>query len=245
MDKILIRQLPNKLLNGRLRLICLIECPDCSIQREVRFDSFKLSETTCCRSCSNLRRPTKSKEELFNGLLYRRSDIGRLAHIYTTQRSRCLLKGWPLPTYTQQELIDWGMTNPKYLTIYAAWKDSNYLKNLTPSIDRLDDYISYCFSNIRIVTWGVNNIKGHSDTISGNNTKRSKAVDQLSISGVFIRRFFSIADVSRKLSINKSHIGEVCSGRPIKKGGITRITLTAGGFKWRYSTVPNKHSIPK
>ena len=239
MNKILISRLPNKTVNGKVRLYCLVECPDCSEQREIRFDMFKTLETTCCRSCTNLRRPTKKPEDLFDWQEYYRSKEGKLAHTYQQQKQRCRKKGWPQPTYSQDELISWGMSNPKYHSLFDAWKSSGYRKELSPSIDRLDDYKSYSLDNIQIVTWEENNHKGRLWRVEGKNTKNSLAVDQLDINGNFIKRFPSIISAARELKIDDSKIGAVCRGLPVKKGNRFSTPRTAGGFKWRYSTVPN------
>lgn len=239
MDKILIEILPNKTVNGKPRSYCLIECPDCKKRREVRLDMFRSSETSCCRSCINLRRPTKSEEELFDWEAHYHSKEGKLAHAYQQQKQRCVKKGWPAPTYNQEELVTWGMSNPQYHALFEAWENSGFRKELSPSIDRLDDYTSYTLDNIQITSWKDNNHKGRYWQVIGENTKNSLAVDQLDMSGVFINRFHSIKAAARALSIDDSKIGNVCKGVPVKKGRGFSTPVSAGGFKWRYSTQPN------
>lgn len=239
MDKILIEVLSNQTINGKARGYCLIECPDCHARRTVRSDAFKLAETSCCRSCVNLRRPTKPDEDLFDWEAYYHSKEGKLAHSFQQQKQRCIKKGWAPPSYTQEELIAWGMSQSIYHLIFEAWESSQYQKELSPSIDRLDDYKSYSLTNIQITTWRDNNTKGYRSRILGENTKNSLAVDQLDNEGVFIQRFHSVNHAARTVGCDDSHIGAVCRGLPVKKGGRTSIPLSAGGFKWRYSTVPN------
>lgn len=239
MDKILIAELGVKTVGNTQRNMCLVECPDCSSQREIRQDSFKAVETTCCRSCVNLRRPTKPEEELFDWKSYYHSKVGKLAHLFQTQRVRCKEKGWDAPIYTQEELTEWGMSLPKFHDIFDAWVASDFQKSLSPSIDRLDDYKSYSLSNIRLVTWQENNDKGRYWQVIGLNTKNSIAVDQLTLNGRFIKRFHSVAAAGRALEIDNTKIGQVCRGLPVKKGNRMSTPKTAGGYMWRYSSVPN------
>lgn len=239
MSKLLIETLPPKITNGKSRQYCLVQCPDCHKKREIRLDVFKQAETTCCRSCTNLRRPTKPEDELFDWKAYYRSKEGKLAHTFQTQRLRCKEKGWALPEYTREEFIAWGMSLPEYHSIFDAWVFSGFAKHLSPSVDRLDDYKTYSFSNIRMVPWHQNNDKGRHWQVIGKNTKNCLAVDQLTMGGDFIKRFHSIKAASRELKIDDSKISAVCRGIPIKKGNRTSLPISAGGFKWRYSTIPN------
>lgn len=243
MDKLLIGVLITKEVTGKKRKMCVVECPDCQNQRQVRYDSFMVLETTCCRSCVNLRRPTKPDDELFDWREYYHSKKGKLSHIYQQQKQRCSEKGWQLPTYTQEELLTWGLALPEYHELFEAWEASGYKKGLSPSIDRLDDYQSYSLTNIRMVSWDVNNRKGHTSQIIGDNTKNCLAVDQLNLDGDFIKRHHSIKAASREVGVDNSKIGNVCKGLPIKKGNGYTTPQTAGGFKWRYSLQPNPPSI--
>lgn len=239
MDKLLIEVLAPTKVNGKTRKMCIVACPDCFAQRQVRCDSFKVLETTCCRTCTNLRRPTKPEEELFNWKEFYHSKEGKLAHMYQQHKQRSSKKGWPQPTYTQEELFAWGMALPHYHSLFNTWVSSGYARELSPSIDRLDDYLPYSLDNIRMVAWEENNHKGSYWQVIGKNTKNCLAVDQLTLDGQFIQRFHSCMAASRALNIDDSKIGIVCRGLPIKKGNRYSTPQTAGGYRWRFSTHPN------
>lgn len=239
MDKLLIEILPPCTLNGKWRQNCIVECPDCTKQRQVRLDAYKSAATSCCRTCTNLRRPTKPEELLFNSTSYYHSKIGKLSNIFQQQKMRCRNKGWEQPTYTQNELTAWGMGSKKYHTLFEQWETSGFQKDLSPSVDRLDDYKTYSLDNIQLVTWKENNDKGRYWQVIGKNTKNSLAVDQLTEDGDFIQRFHSMMEASRVCGIDNSKIGNVCRALPIKKGNRMSTPKTAGGFKWRYSHLPN------
>lgn len=239
MDKILIEVLPSVSINGKWRQKCVVKCPDCSEHREVRYDAYNASETSCCRSCTNLRRPTKPEEELFDWKAYYHSKVGKLAHLFQQQKFRCKEKGWEAPKYSQEEITNWGLSSITFHTLFEQWEASGFQKHLSPSIDRLDDYKTYSLDNIQIVTWQENNDKGRYWQIIGKNTKNSLAVDQLTMDGVFIQRFHSIKEAARVVGTGDAKIGAVCKGLPVKKGNRTSIPISAGGYKWRYSHVPN------
>ena len=96
-DKILIKTLPNEIIKGKVRMFSLVQCPDCSNQRKVRTDSYKISLTTLCRGCVNLRRPTKLESEKFNHIEYYHSLKGKASYIYSAQVERSILRGYQLP----------------------------------------------------------------------------------------------------------------------------------------------------
>lgn len=241
MDKILIGAAYTKIVKEKNRTLQVVRCPDCSTEREVRADMVKNSETTCCRSCVNRRRDTKPKEELFCWKAYYHSKEGKLSHIYQGHRQRSQEKGWEMPPYTREELVHWAMTQTVYHKLFDGWEASGFIKNLSPSIDRLDDYKPYSLENIRLVTWQENNTKNHRWSREGVNNKRNIAVDQLNMCGEFIARHHSISEAARSVDLDGSRIGEVCRGLPIKKGKHFKTPLSTGGFKWRYSTEPNEY----
>lgn len=72
---------------------------------------------------------------------------------------------------TREQFFVWIITQPKLNTLFEAWKESGFDKNLRPSVDRLDDYKPYSLSNIRLTTWEENNRKGNEDRKSGVNSK--------------------------------------------------------------------------
>lgn len=224
MDKILIGILEPVSINGQWRQKCIVECPDCSKQREVRYDAYKSAETSCCRTCTNLRRPTKPEEELFDWKAYYHSKVGKLSCLFQQQKARCKEKGWEAPKYSQEELTAWGMESLTYHTLFEQWEASGYLKHLSPSVDRLDDYKTYSLDNIQIVTWQENNDKGRYWQVIGKNTKNSLAVDQLSMDGIFIQRFHSIKEAARVVGTDDSKKLGVCVKESLLRRGIVHLS---------------------
>lgn len=245
-EKIFIKALPIKYVNNKARQYCEVQCPDCLKLHECRLDSFKRSETTCCRSCLNKRRLKRSKEELFNHIDFYRSPSGKASVIYTNQIIRSKQRGYQLPKYTREEFIEFLLNSNEYIILFENWKNSNFKKNKAPSVDRIDDYKTYSFDNIQIITWEQNNEKYKADTLAGKSIKTCRAVDQLSLEGVFIKRFHSISEANRETNADIGKIVSMCKNKPYKyiinKHGIKKAVYAKSikGFKWRYSSIPNK-----
>jgi len=127
------------------------------------------------------------------------------------------------PKYTKDELSEWMYKN-NLENIYNEWVNSNFNKDLKPSIDRLNDYVGYEFGNIRLVTWGENNLKYKEDVKNGINTKQTKAVLQFSKDGTLIKEHYSIRSASRELNIMHGGIMRCCKNKQ----------SIAYGFIWKY-----------
>ena len=115
--------------------------------------------------------------------------------------------------------------------LFSEWIESGFLKNKVPSIDRIDDYKSYIFENMQILTWEENNLKGKLSEKNKNHmrqmTKRifSKIVAQINIDKkTVINTFPSVREAGRQLCIDASGISKCCRGE-IK---------SYKGFGWKY-----------
>lgn len=155
---------------------------------------------------------------------YRHQPKGFISKIYSTQIRSSKVRGMPPPNYTKDELNEWLHKTPLFLELFNEWKESGFLKNKAPSIDRIDDYKPYTFNNIRLVTWEINCKKSHQDRKSGKNTKHSKSVRQLNLFSNEHTDYISINQAGRETGINPSSICRVCQG----KGRL------AGGYRWKF-----------
>ena len=151
---------------------------------------------------------------------------GKLMQMYRSQKHSSKLRGHHPPSYKRDEFIDWMLNNEDYLRLHAEWAKSGYKKELSPSVDRLDDYKGYSFDNIQVTTWGENEIKGRSDRKNGINNKHSKAVVKCDLNGVELDSYHSMNNAARETGIEHASIWRACNGK----------YKTAGGFKWRYLT---------
>ena len=157
---------------------------------------------------------------------YRHSKEGIITSIYGNQRESSRRRGHDMPTYTKKELREWLYSQKKFHILYDNWKRLDYQKMYIPSVDRKEDAIGYTMSNIQLMTWGENNIKGNIDMRSGkliNGSKPQKPVIQLTKYGEFIEEYISIIEADRQTGVNFANISKCCMGK----------RKSAGGFIWR------------
>lgn len=158
---------------------------------------------------------------------YWRTPEGRLSQIYAHQQVISRERGHPSPQYTRNELYDWAFQN-QYEQLYLQWKSANYPKNLTPSIDRLNDLLGYSLQNIQLVTWDENNQKMYDQRKTCQRvTQQNKKIEQLSLDGGHIAFFDSISHAARSTGITRTNINGMCKNKPNVK--------SVGGFIWRYA----------
>jgi hypothetical protein len=144
--------------------------------------------------------------------------------MYSNQRKRAKRRKHPMPTYTADEFEEAILAMPLFHTLHSDWVLSGYNKQLVPSIDRLDDDISYTEDNIQLVTWKENNEKHYADRKNGTNNKLNKAVLQLTKEGTHIAEHYSVSEASRVTKINRTGILNCISGK----------AKSAGNCIWRY-----------
>lgn len=139
--------------------------------------------------------------------------------------------GLPLP-FSKDEFIQW--INIKYENkfdiLFANYVDSECDKYLNPSIDRIDDYKSYTFENMQLITWKENDLKGTrgvKNKISCAEVGKrycSKTVIQLDENKNEIMRFSSTHEAERVLGYDSSLIAKAC-----RKG------FKSKGCYWKYT----------
>ncbi len=155
---------------------------------------------------------------------YRKTKEGIVTKIYHAQKRNSIKRGHPIPEYSRNEFRDWLFNQPVFHDLYFKWTLLGHSKNSKPSVDRLDDYKPYIFSNMQVTTWEENRLKVNSDMKGGINNKNSKAVTQFSLNGIYIRDFYSIRQAGRELNIDSSAIAKCCKGS----------LKTTGGFIFNY-----------
>jgi len=158
---------------------------------------------------------------------YAKTKKGLVTRIYCHQRHKSKLRDHRPPEYSLQELMDWVFSDIKFHTMFNEWVISEYSKDLTPSIDRKNDDIHYCFSNIQLLTWFKNNQKAYSDRKLFRTNKRSAKVKQLALDGDMVATYHSISAAARATGICRSNISSCCGSRINNHN-------TAGEFMWEY-----------
>lgn len=200
-------------------------CNKCKINKNLseyhKRKSSKDGVTNFCKECKSYQ-----KSE------YRKTKQGVIASIYDHEKGSSITRGHNQPTYTLSELSLWLTNDWIFDLLYTNWVNCGYLKDMKPSIDRIDDDKGYSFKNIQIMTWGENKTKANIDIRSGKLThgnKPQKAVLQFTKDGKFIKEFVSSNEAYRQTNIHVSSISECCLGK----------RNSAGGFKWGFKNESN------
>lgn len=155
-------------------------------------------------------------------LKYNRSKKGVLTNRYRNQKTISIKRGMEPPTYSKEEFLFRFLEDETFISIYNNWKISGFLKDLSPSFDRKNDYLPYSFSNIKICTYRENYVKSHSDVLKSINCKKSKSV--VGIKNNVTTIYASISEASRKTGAVSSHIIACCKGD----------RKTSAGYIWKY-----------
>lgn len=200
----------------------MIKCVKCGLDKELdcyymRSNGKPNSRT--CKECTKI----KVRENLKKvGNAYDFSEKGVFRVIYKNQKRHQKLRGHGDMPYTKQELVVWCKENG-FNGLYSEWVESGHLKDLKPSVDRLDDLKGYSLDNIRLVTWKENRRHQYSDIESGKGSsgKRCKAVLKLDSNGNTICEYVSFNAAKRDVGYHMEY--------PIKNG-----TKCKMGFFWKY-----------
>lgn len=172
----------------------------------------------CKRNADGYMYECKSCRKIEHNIYYHTRE-GVITQIYSDQKKASIKRGQDQPAYSKAELSSWIFGQVNFYKLHSEWELSNYNRWLKPSCDRLDDYKPYTLDNLRLVTWGENLDKGHSDRKNGINNKCSNAIVQYSKSGVFITKYHSMREAERKTSVNIGNISRCCSGEYKQAGG--------------------------
>jgi len=99
---------------------------------------------------------SKTKEYAFD---YRRSPEAKLVYMYNgmRQRVRANKRYKGLEILTREAFEDWMKEkDATYQEMYKKWKESGFIRDLSPTVDRIDSYKGYTTDNMRLLTWRDN-----------------------------------------------------------------------------------------
>lgn len=205
-------------------------CSDC--QKTLSFDNF-VSKKSCkdgyeprCRVCRTIKY-NKSTPELL------------CKKMFNSQVNNSKLRGHIPPAYSLQEFTDWVLYQTQFALIYAVWKHANYPKNLAPSVDRLDNALSYQLNNLQIMTWEANRLKASQDKKENKLLVNHRAVNAYNADGSLYKSYFSMAEAMREFGGKATQswgISSVCNGLPIKDGkGKVYVPKSYKGYSWKWA----------
>lgn len=90
---------------------------------------------------------------------YRRTERGCLTQLYHNIIQVSKRSPWKTPNFTKEEFMEWGLKNSDYIEVFNIWKSLGFRPGFKPSIDRIDNFKPYEFSNMRVICWGENHKK--------------------------------------------------------------------------------------
>ncbi|MDD3443188.1 MAG: hypothetical protein PHW89_07990 [Sulfurimonas denitrificans] len=197
------------------------KCFKCGIDKEL--DEFYIHKQMLDGRLNKCKECTK-KDVKDNQTEYDKTEKGVIRVIYKTQTRNSKLRGHSPQKYTKKELNEWMYSNG-FKELYDDWENSGFKKEMKPSVDRLDDFKPYSFSNIRLGTWADNANHQYEDVINGQGTGglRCKSVLCLDKNKI-IAEYVSFSSACR--SVGYSIERSLRSGKPDRKNG----------FVWKYKT---------
>lgn len=158
-----------------------------------------------------------------------RSLKGIAIHTHYRQRIESKIRGHNPPEYTRHELEQWFRDNKDWDRLYKQWVDSGFSRWYSVSVDRIDDYKTYSFDNIQLMSWKENKEKSCRDTKYGINTKRSDTIRQYDkYTNEFIGEYFSQAEAGRRTGIEQTAISRAVNGKSMSAGGFTWVRIKEG-----------------
>ena len=157
-------------------------------------------------------------------LNYVRSVKGLVSKTYSRQKMSSKKRGHSLPDYTKEELMDWCLNQNEFMLLYDNWKNSEYKKELIPSVNRINNEISYTLSNLEIMSWKEHNDMSYEDKKKGLIDIKQRPVMGTHIHTGEVVNFHSISQAARSLELGDSNISHCCMGKH----------KHIGGYKWNY-----------
>ena len=147
-------------------------------------------------------------------LKWGRSEAGVIIKAWHHQVQHSITRGHQPPKYTREEFVEWMLNHPSFTRLFAEWVESGYIKDVRPSVDRLDNSYGYSFDNIRLVTFRENYMQYHNDKVSGIEKGDCKAIRKITKDGEVVGEYFSVAEALRQhgKKPNNARISAVLTG---------------------------------
>ena len=191
-------------------------------------ESYNTGEMKKCSKCGELKDLSEfGKDNKFkNGLncvckkcrceivkKYNRTKDGLVTQIYADQKKASIVRGHNPPSYSKLELKEWLFSQKLFHTLFNDWVNSNYIKVLVPSCDRINNNIGYSFANIQLVTWGKNQSNAWRDMrncLIIHGVRPQKAVIGTHIETGAIIEFHSTMEAERQTGADNANISKCC-----------------------------------
>ena len=148
----------------------------------------------------------------------------KIALMYYAQCSNSKRRGMAKPSYSKDDLIEWLENDFVFSILYNNWMSSFNEREMSPSLDRIDDSKPYTFNNVVLMTWGEN--KAKNDFMRKSGTAKACLVGVNKYKGTtLLDTYYSVSEAARQTGLNQSNISKCCSGK----------RKSVGGYRWEYS----------
>ena len=132
------------------------------------------------------------------------------------------------PEYSHYDLQQWVLNHPNFINLWNAYVVSGYMKELAPSVDRLNNKQGYSFNNIQLVTWEQNLHNQKTQAMQGVHAsgRAFRKVTQCTKEGTVVKIHHSLSSASRELV-----------GHPRMAGAISNAANNNGmslGYLWKW-----------
>lgn len=131
--------------------------------------------------------------------VYRHTPKGMLTNLFQKLSSRNELKGYGTLSFTLGDFQTWAMNNSEFLRLFNLWVADDYSKKSKPSVDRINPYKGYEFSNMQWLSWNENYLKGIAEV----SEKKHKPILMMK-NGVEIGKFKSVKDAQYFLGLKSN-----------------------------------------
>lgn len=148
-----------------------------------------------------------------------------ITQVFSSIRYKSKRRGDKYPEFTKEDLRNWLYEN-RLQEKWIEYLESGCDKNKKPSIDRIDDYGIYEFSNMQLITWKENLLKGVNGKKHHNNSKNqnlTKAVFVWNKKGELVKECKCYRDAADFLDCHLVSISRATTGKrkTIKKHILT------------------------
>lgn len=168
-----------------------------------------------------------------------------ITQVYSSMRYKSKRRGDNLPDFTKEQFKEWLYKN-NVSDMWITYLESGCEKNLKPSVDRIDDYGLYEFSNMQLITWRENQIKGVNGEKHHNNSKNKNLMKPVFIwnkRGLLIKECKNSFEVSDFLGCHLNSVSRAITGKrkTIKKHILTNKNFALAGEELEMKLPPDTY----
>lgn len=142
---------------------------------------------------------------------YRKTPRGVLTNSYAHQRHRRNVE------YSLAEFHERFLKSKRFLRLFDEWIKQGCIREMKPTIDRINAKKGYTLDNIQILTWAENRFKQNMER-----RHRGGAVLQM-IGNKVVKRFKSQKEAARLTGLSQGSLSMALNGK----------RQTAGGYRWK------------